>query len=163
MDDTGSQTAAAAGLGLPYTTSFDGAEDVGILDRGFHYLAPADGEADGAILTGQVAECATDTLTMYFAISGVGGDLGAGHVAGVRQDGSDTAGGTLSSLTGINPYGFPNAVLAVDEGDGIYHVSIVGVSHAGGEIAAIEIEIDDDNKFVLTSTDLNLLFAAEGC
>ncbi|MBT8132652.1 MAG: hypothetical protein KJO35_10315, partial [Gammaproteobacteria bacterium] len=40
-DDVGSTTAAAAGLGEPFTTSILGTPDIGILDLGFHYRRAA--------------------------------------------------------------------------------------------------------------------------
>ena len=75
----------------------------------------------------------------------------------------DTAGGTLRSLTGIRPYGWANSQLAIDEGDGIYRVSIDNVSHGAGEVAVIEIRVDNDTSFEINSSNLTTLFATNGC
>lgn len=163
VDDEGSRTAVAAGLGLPYTTQANGAEDIGILDRGFHYRQPSDGIPYATMVVGETADCATDTLTLQFVIKAVGGELGAGHVVATRRDGDDTAGGTLVTRTGIKPYGWANSQLAIDEGDGVYRFDVVGVAHGSNEVAVYELKIDDAAVLLLNSSDLTALFGAAGC
>lgn len=163
VDDEGSRTASDAGLGAPYTTKVDGTGDVGILDRGYHYRRGADGLPYGVSVIGEYADCATDTVTLQFVIAAQGGELGTGHVVAVRRDGDDTAGGTLVTRTGIEPYGWSNSQLAIDEGDGAYRFDVVGVAHGSNEIAVYELKIDDGLVLLLNSSDLTTLFGAAGC
>ena len=163
--DQGSTTAEAAGLGAPFTTNVLGSPDIGLLDHGFHYREASAGQADAALITAEVATCGPDTYTVSFAPQMGADDLGPAHIIEVELGGGHTAGGSLSALTTLLPFDGSGTVMAVDQGDGVYRVSVSGVSFAPGDLVQLELRIDDDGAtpVLISSTDLEGLFTAEGC
>ena len=164
-DDAGSATAVAAGLSDPFTTNILATPDTGVLDLGFHYRAAAAAEPDSVLITAETATCGPDTYTVEFAPLVNTPDLGPAHTVEVELGDAHTAGGALKALTSLQPYDDLGTVMAVDQGDGTYRVSIEGVSFSSGESVELELRIDDGGAtpLIIIDTDLGALFAAAGC
>ena len=163
--NVGSQNAVDAGLDAPFTTQIDGTPDDLVLDQGFHYQAPRKA-ASGVLLMDEVGDCdADDTVTLTFALTNGRFEPGAGHVVSARLDDLHLAGGTIKSVTTSNPFDETDAVLARDLGDGRYTIQVENIMHDPGNIARIELIIDNDgaDPIILQSTDLDITFAIDGC
>ncbi|MGH8530401.1 MAG: LamG-like jellyroll fold domain-containing protein [Nevskiales bacterium] len=131
----------------PFTTNVSGGRDTGLLDRGFHHQAAADGAPSGAAAApGQNNNVAPECgLSYSFTLTSPSGQLGEGHLVAVcltstaqAADFKLTGQGTLDPVNNDGTATLPcteTAVLATDSGiNGIYSVSLDGetIAAAGG-------------------------------
>lgn len=143
-------TLASCPPGADFTTNPTGARDIGVLDRGYHYLLPAEAAPDGAAAApGQNNNVAPDCgLSYSFNLTTAGGsgpDLTEAHLVAVCLTSAAQAAnfkltgqGTLDPVnndgTATAPCVEP-AVLATDSGvNGVYSISLDGetTGAAGG-------------------------------
>jgi len=161
--NAGSMTAAAAGLGAPYTTDVSGSGDAGTLDQGYHHDGADIGAADNAALV-KFGCAVPGELEVQFMpnlfVSGMGTvNIGPGHLVAVRIAPSDLSGAVIddrSSVTYLQPDG-AGSRLAVDLGNDAYRISAFdfAVSPATVDIALV---IDGVNSgIVVQSPPLNTI------
>jgi len=103
-----------------YTTKPDGLQDVPPVDIGFHHRAQAEAPAT-SVTASQFSGCAANVNLFP---SNAAGNLGSGHL--VVVDNLSGPGGTLSSLTTLDPRGTTTSRLAREDGRGWYRLAITG-------------------------------------
>ena len=158
--DAGFPSAGTIGLGLPYTTDVNGGEDINFADQGFHHLGPGLA-ASQVTLQSEIYMCNTDTLILDFVVVDDVSVPLAAHIVAARLNTGNGISGTPRGLTTLSPWNY--GVLAQDRGDGSYRIWVDGLSFAPGDIAQLDVRIDDETEFSLTSSSLSALAAVAGC